>query len=291
MAPFGRSATAVGAWTRRRLFTGAGAPTTATPATPATPAFEPIDQRSLFVRVRPAPATLSERRSVLRVLERHGKTEMFKKMANNASFLAITSTAAAAAALVEKSPIQYEFMADRLQTAHPWDDPSVATRVQPVETTGTTDTTERSEKTETAQVTHKSFVVSVFPSHDYHHRTMIRNSPLHGPWPRDYPTTAGSSGAAYKNTFVYNALKAVVPESAVSEGLCDWRTEWDSSGGATAIRTSSGDSPQDRPPTDKALAHIRRRKMQREQAGLGPIARLMGREDVDVDDSKPKPEQ
>lgn len=42
---------------------------------------ESLSQRSLFIRVRPAPTTLSERRSVLRVLERYGKTDMFKKLA------------------------------------------------------------------------------------------------------------------------------------------------------------------------------------------------------------------
>ncbi|EFX03556.1 pal1-like protein [Grosmannia clavigera kw1407] len=215
--------------THRRSLAAAAATLAGGSATSA----ESLAQRSLFIRVRPAPTTLSERRSVLRVLERHGKTEMFKKLADNASFIAIAATAATASTLINRSPIQYEFLSETFETVQPWGNPRVATLVQPIETrrigegevaetaAGSADTSNRRQ---TEHVQHKSFVVSVFPSQDYRHQTMLRLSPLHGPWPKDFsavlaPSLTGRGNVAYKNTFVYNALRAVVPESAASEGL------------------------------------------------------------------------
>lgn len=40
----------------------------------------PANLRSLLVKVSPAPATLSERRAILRVLKRHGEVDVFKKL-------------------------------------------------------------------------------------------------------------------------------------------------------------------------------------------------------------------
>lgn len=43
-------------------------------------AFEPTTLRSVFVKVRPAPRRLSERRAVLRTLQRYGEIEVFQPL-------------------------------------------------------------------------------------------------------------------------------------------------------------------------------------------------------------------
>lgn len=40
-----------------------------------------VGKRSLFIRVDPAPANLSERRAVLRAIQKYGEIEMFKQLA------------------------------------------------------------------------------------------------------------------------------------------------------------------------------------------------------------------
>ncbi|CAK7232287.1 hypothetical protein SBRCBS47491_008218 [Sporothrix bragantina] len=240
---------------------------------------EPLAQRSLFVNVRPPPATLSERRSVLGVLERYGKAEMFKKLADNSSFVCIASSTAMATALVQRSPLQYELLAETLQAAQPWGQPRVAPVVQSVVREGDGKV---SSSSSSPGMVHRSFVVSVFPSPEYHHRTMVRNSPLHGPWPRDEGRSSGPPGSSsamtavaanadgYRETFVHNALKAVVPESASKEALCDWRprAEYKSGGGA-----GSGSSPK----RHLAAARIQERRARRAHANKSILSSLVGR--------------
>lgn len=43
-------------------------------------AFEPATLRSVFVKVRPAPRRLSERRAILRTLQRYGEIEVFQPL-------------------------------------------------------------------------------------------------------------------------------------------------------------------------------------------------------------------
>lgn len=40
-----------------------------------------VATRSMFVKVKPIPATLSQRRAVLKALQRYGDIEVFKKLA------------------------------------------------------------------------------------------------------------------------------------------------------------------------------------------------------------------
>ncbi|CAK7265331.1 hypothetical protein SEPCBS57363_001527 [Sporothrix epigloea] len=249
------------------------------------PPSESLAQRSLFINVRPPPATLSERRSVLGVLERYGKVEMFKKLADNSSFVCIASSANMATALVQRSPLQYELLAENLQAVQPWGQPRVANVVQSVlRKEGEHHTSSASSSSSKSSLSHRSFVVSVFPSPDYHHRTMIRNSPLHGPWPRDESRPSGLPGSpsvmtavatnadGYRETFVYNALKAVVPESASSEALCDWRprTEWNT---GTAGKSASGSPPERYP----AQSRIQERLARRAHINKSILSSLVGR--------------
>jgi len=42
--------------------------------------LEPASVRSMFVRVSPIPRSLSERRAVLRALQKYGEIEVFKSL-------------------------------------------------------------------------------------------------------------------------------------------------------------------------------------------------------------------
>ena len=187
--------------------------------------------------------------------------------------------------LVRRSPLQYELLAETLQAAQPWGQPRVAPAVQSVLREGNGEAPHvRNSTTPSATpgLAHRSFVVSVFPSPEYHHRTMARNSPLYGPWPRDEGRPSGPPGSSammtavaansdgYRETFVHNALKAVVPESASKEALCDWRprAEWKSS------VSGSSSTPLER---HLAAVRIQERRARRAHANRSILSSLVGR--------------
>lgn len=225
---------------------------------------------------------------MLGVLERYGKAELFKKLADNSSFVCIASSTAMATALVQRSPLQYELLAETLQAAQPWGQPRVASLVQPIETTSTapssyspsssSSSTTSSSSSSSSSLHHRSFVVSVFPSQDYHHRTVVRNAPLHGPWPRDLDegpsgmaTIVSANADGYRDTFVYNALRAVVPESASSAALCDWRTRLPGAGYEAAVSSTSGGSDGQ---ANSAAARIQERRARRAHASKSILSSL-----------------
>ncbi|CAK7564685.1 MAG: hypothetical protein SEPTF4163_002584 [Sporothrix epigloea] len=258
---------------------GSKTPSSASSAHPT----DSLAQRTLFINVRPPLATLSERRSVLGVLERYGKVEMFKKLADNSSFVCIASSTNMATALVQRSPLQYELLAETLQTVQPWGQPRVANVVQSVLRKEGEHHASASSSSSSSGLSHRSFVVSVFPSPDYHHRNMIRNSSLHGPWPRDESRPSGLPGSpsvmtavatnadGYRETFVYNALKAVLPVNASSEALCDWRPRTERTG--TAGIFASGLPPERYP----AQSRIQERLARRAHTNKSILSSLVGR--------------
>ncbi|KAK3403457.1 hypothetical protein B0T20DRAFT_26893 [Sordaria brevicollis] len=71
----------------------------------------PAKLRTLYIRVKPAPSTLSERRAVLGALSQHGKIEMFKQLYDASSFISIASTQTIAASIVRRSPLQFDVLA------------------------------------------------------------------------------------------------------------------------------------------------------------------------------------
>jgi len=58
-----------------------------------------------------------------------------------------------------------------------------------------------------------TFVLHIFPTETYKHKTNIRYSPLHGPWPDEKPSS-----------FVTSALRVVVPKDMAGRALWDWET-------------------------------------------------------------------
>ena len=194
---------------------------------------------------------------MLRVVERHGKTELFKKTASNDSFICIASTADMADTLVAKSPFAYD-LADSLATV-PF---SLSSRV--------------GSRLAAASASGRNFVVSVFPAAAYPHRTAIRNGPLYGPWPEDIEPMLATS-PSFKNTFTYNALRGVVPESASADALCDWRPRI--AFGAPVSNASEGDGHRPAPGHmhESKVARIRDRKARRSHATRSVLAGLVDR--------------
>lgn len=94
----------------------------------------------------------------------------------------------------------------------------------------------------------KTFTMHINPSQRYYqHKTNIRLSPTHGPWPKVDSAQTRREG----QDFVYLALKAVVPDSIARAGLCDWHTGGQLSGEPVSMRAQA---------TSAKLWHIRERQ-------------------------------
>lgn len=133
---------------------------------------------------------------------------------NNASFIAVPKKDKIVEDLVAKSPFEFKYITESLDAAQartgvPGINPAgVASHVSTVESTTST-------RKMPNQDFIKTFVVHVFPSLDFKHKTTIRYSPLHGPWPKT---------DKQDQDLVFAALKEVVPEGVAQTGLCDWQT-------------------------------------------------------------------
>ena len=253
------------------------------------------DARSLFIRVEPAPTSLAERRAVLRTLQRHGQVEMFKKLhvrvqylpplplpqpppipncppaapqltgircrpaQDDRSFVSIASSLQMARELVLRSPMRFELLTDKADAARPLaGSPGITSPVEPLEAAAAAETTPPLRR-ETRQLSQKAFVLHIHPHADYRHKTTIRRSPLHGPWPDDDGDARGS--------LVYYALGEVVPDGPARDALCDWQT-----GGQLSDRARLRRSQ----PSDYRSAHIQERLARRAHAArTGSLADIL----------------
>ncbi|KAF7532323.1 hypothetical protein G7054_g8063 [Neopestalotiopsis clavispora] len=78
-----------------------------------------LSARTLFVKCSPAPSSFAERRAILKALSTTGngtKIEVFKKLEDSSSFIAVTSTPESAQSLVGDSP--YERIVHLQEAAH-----------------------------------------------------------------------------------------------------------------------------------------------------------------------------
>ncbi|ETS82141.1 hypothetical protein PFICI_07143 [Pestalotiopsis fici W106-1] len=191
-----------------------------------------LSARTLFVKCSPAPSSFTERRAVLKTLAAAGtdtNIEVFKRLEDSSSFIAVTTTPESARSLLSDSPyerivhLQDAAKASLFSTAA-WGASFRTTitdpvNVQPVEqwrrrgskSTGTGDTTAEI----SMGLISKTFTIHVFPANaSFNHKRAVELSPLHGPWPRN---------DGY-DTFVSLALKKSIPGSRMSPGLRDWHT-------------------------------------------------------------------
>lgn len=103
----------------------------------------------------------------------------------------------------------------------------------------------------------KTFTMRINPSQSYYeHKTNIRLTPTHGPWPK-----ADSAQTRREDRdFVFLALRDVVPGSIASAGLCDWQTGGQLSGEPVSMRAQAADA---------RLWHIKERQARRRAGGKG----------------------
>jgi len=160
-----------------------------------------------------------------------------------------------AAKLVDRSPLTIEFVADKKDSMQPWTSPAITMPIQPIETAKKA----AGGPKDLGRVSQKSFVLSIYSSGDnYKHKTIVRRAPLHGPWP--------NSGDE-KNTFVYNALKDVVPDGLGTEGLCDWHTGGQLSDDARIQRSEEEQAVQEQ------ISHVVARKHRSKRAIVEPVSK------------------
>ncbi|KAM7216322.1 hypothetical protein V8F06_008341 [Rhypophila decipiens] len=149
-----------------------------------------LGDRTLYLRVKPAPSTLSERRAVLHALKQYGQVEVFKKLYDDSSFISVARSIAEHRNIRKASPIQFDYKDEMTSEAVP------APRVALPSSTSA-----------------QTFTIEAFPAPDYPHKAAIKKSPLYGPWP---PETDIS--------LVTWALMEVVPKDMAWRGLADWET-------------------------------------------------------------------
>lgn len=183
-----------------------------------------LSSRTLFIKCVPAPRNFYERRAVLAALQKTSQQsiEMFKKLQDNSSFIAVTTRPEAAVALLEQTPLERTMVAEGANGEEPltqatWSDASgpIATPANPLPTE------EIARSTPAAAdlgLSYKSFTLHIFPANvNYDHREEVMKNPLHGQWP-------GNGSSKTEETFISAALRKVVPSGAMAPALRDWET-------------------------------------------------------------------
>lgn len=183
-----------------------------------------LSSRTLFVKCAPAPATLAERRAILKGLAMTGKTpgiEVFKRLEDSSSFIAVTNTAATANSLVADSPftryvVTTEPEATAALSTTTWSAAFRRTITQPISVqTAVQLRNMRKTKEKTKILEKKAFVIHIFPANaSYNHRRAVGRSVLHGPWPEPQA----------KDSFMAAALRRIIPAGALAPSLRDWDT-------------------------------------------------------------------
>ncbi|RYO92285.1 hypothetical protein DL766_001776 [Monosporascus sp. MC13-8B] len=181
-------------------------------------------ERTVFVKCTPPPATFTERRAVLRALQKNTSEgiEVFKKLKRDgSSFIAVTTQPEAATALINESPFERTFITESLSTVEPkkstWGSVydlrgTITAPVNPLPKLQATPTTAPSNE---FGLSHRTFTIRCFPPNKtYNHLQVVRSNPLHGPWPDN----------AGRETFISAALRRSVPAGPLAPALRDWET-------------------------------------------------------------------
>ncbi|KAK4168896.1 hypothetical protein QBC43DRAFT_200202 [Cladorrhinum sp. PSN259] len=156
--------------------------------------------RTIYLKVKPAPATLSERRAVLQMLKQHGEIHMFQRMIASqnlndpSAFISLAGSKIIADRIIARSPLSFNL-------GHSSND-------------NNTDT----QGPNTTKAQKREFLIHVFPTEKYAHKTEIRDSPLHGRWDID------PFDIWHPHTLSTGALPQVVPPGMGHRGLADWES-------------------------------------------------------------------
>ncbi|KAH6655441.1 hypothetical protein BKA67DRAFT_534366 [Truncatella angustata] len=187
-----------------------------------------LSSRTIFVKCSPAPSNFTERRAILKALSTAGgkkALEVFKRLEDSSSFIAVTADPGCAKTLVDESPYK--------RILHVQDSATAATfattawgaafrttiadpvNVQPLEEWQGESKTDKPVGGAGLGLNSKIFTIHVFPGNAaYSHKQAISQNPLYGPWP---------ARSGYE-TFVSAALRRTVPGSHMAAGLRDWDT-------------------------------------------------------------------
>lgn len=179
---------------------------------------QPIRARSIYLKVKPAPATFSEQRAVLRMLKQHGDIEVFKRLQEPSSFISVAGSWDIAQRIIQRSPLQFDHV-----------------REQPIHTSTSSCSTPKAPENQIAAESSntpstpaagatKTFTITVFPAPSYKHKERITQSPLYGPWPQD-------EHPLLRDSFKTASLRLVVPRDSASEGLSVWSGPEDTKAG------------------------------------------------------------
>jgi len=190
-----------------------------------------LASQTVHIKIYPTPQTFSERREVLRVLERYGQVTMFRSLKYDPAspihnaFLSTLSTSTAAESLINASPIRYRLVNHTASTNH---DPQPTTG--PVESASGSSPQLKGDAegiishAEASSSDHV-FELQINPS-TFPHENHIQASPLHGPW----------TPVSTKRSIIAADLADRVPRGIGSNALCDWETE------SALLRTDAGRS-------------------------------------------------
>ncbi|KAI1477447.1 hypothetical protein K445DRAFT_11058 [Daldinia sp. EC12] len=186
-----------------------------------------LSSRTVYLKCVPAPVTFSERRAVLRAVQKitHETVEAFKKLEDNSSFVVVTTIPGTATALVNDSPFT-RVIIEQDPNAASSPTPSASSWGAEYDLRGTITTpinpyapskliTKETPALSDLGVSYKSFTLHMFAANKtFNHKEAIRRNPLHGPWP---PHNA-------RDTFVSAALRRSLPPSPMAPALRDWHT-------------------------------------------------------------------
>ncbi|KAI0964772.1 hypothetical protein F4678DRAFT_385231 [Xylaria arbuscula] len=183
-----------------------------------------LTPRSLFIKCVPAPRNFYERRAVLAALQKSSQQsiEVFKKLQDSSSFIALTSRPEAATTLLDSSPLERTIVfqdaaSDEALSRSSWnlDDDVSGPIVTPVNPLPTHSTVKPTPASVDLGLSHRTFTLHIFPANaHYDHREEVRKNPLHGQWP----------GNGKAETFMSAALKRIMPSGAMAPALRDWET-------------------------------------------------------------------
>lgn len=206
-----------------------------------------LQNRTVYLRVRPKPESLAERRAVIRMLQRHGEVEVFKKLRRPDSFITVMRTAREAIDFVKRSPVQYELVTER-SGVNLIGGREITASVDPIETAPSPQCTDDNRDKQSyaelqtdepnpkdlpkmprqqheadadnallpnaaPSVRQRSFVLSAYITNRHAHYMHIRRSPLYGPWPVDKHA---------QDTFMTQALARLVPDDFDTRAFANW---------------------------------------------------------------------
>ncbi|KAK0745252.1 hypothetical protein B0T21DRAFT_430568 [Apiosordaria backusii] len=162
---------------------------------------EHLSKRSVFIKVRPAPQNLSQRRAILKVLKKHGRIEVFKALGEPHSFISVTSDSTTAQNLIWKAPLELSYGSEKT---------TESARYPPKQSAESGGQGEQEPSQKEAQ----KFFIDIFEAS--HHPHKRRLSPLSGPW-----TTAASSNNLTSSSFWPNDISTAATIPGITDSDSD----------------------------------------------------------------------